>query len=374
MQVTIKDINETKVKITVVADSDDILPIKNHVVSHMAPKVKLAGFREGKVPLELAEKHIDQNQLQSEVLDTVIRQLFSQAVAQEKVRVIAAPNVELTKFVPFTLIEFSAEVEVIGKIKLADYKNVKLSKKEVKVSKKDVDEVLNRLQLNMATFSIAERASKTGDRVWIDFKGTDDKGKPVNGAEGKDYPLSLGSNTFIPGFEGNIVGLKKDDKKTFTLDFPKDYQVKALQSKKVTFDITVKKVEDTKLDKIDDNFAKKAGPFKDLIALRADIKKQVEAERANQADREYEENIVKAIAAKTKFNLPETLINEQMDTLDKEFRQNLTYRGQTFQEYLDSKEMKDDEYRETELKPVAVDRLKAGIVLNEISDKEGIKV
>jgi trigger factor len=226
----------------------------------------------------------------------------------------------------------------------------------------------------MATFSIAERASKTGDRVWIDFKGIDDKGKPVNGADGKDYPLSLGSNTFIPGFEDNIIGLKKDDTKTFTLDFPKDYQVKALQSKKVTFDITVKKVEDTKLEKIDDEFAKKAGPFKDLSALKADIKKQIEAERTNQADREYEENIVKAIAAKTKFNLPETLINEQMDTLDKEFRQNLTYRGQTFQEYLDTKGIKEDEYREAELKPIALERLKAGIVLNEISDKEGIKV
>jgi trigger factor len=257
---------------------------------------------------------------------------------------------------------------------LPDYKNISVTKTVVKVSTKDVDEVLNRLQLNMATFSIVERASKNGDRIWIDFKGTDDKGKAVNGAEGKDYPLSLGSNTFIPGFEDNVIGLKKGDKKSFTLDFPKDYQVKALQSKKVTFEILVKKVEDTKLDKIDDDFAKKAGPFKDLDALKADIKKQIEAERTNQADREYEENIVKTIAAKTKFNLPDTIINEQMDTLDKEFKQNLTYRGQTFKEYLGSKELTEDEYRDTELKPVAIDRLKAGIVLNEIADIEGIKV
>jgi trigger factor len=374
MQITVKDINETKVKVTIIANEQDILPIKNHVVSHLAPKVKLAGFREGKVPLNLAEKHIDQNQLQSEVLDAAIRQLFSQAVAQEKLRIIAAPNVELSKFVPFTLIEFSSEVEVIGKIKLPDYKKIIVKKPPVIVSAKDVDEVLGRLQLNMATFTVVDRASKTGDRIWIDFRGKDGKDEPVKGAEGKDYPLSLGSNTFIPGFEDNIIGLKKGDKKSFTLDFPKDYQVKALQNKKVTFDITVKKVEETKLDKIDDEFAKKAGPFKDIEALKLDIKKQIEAERNNQSDREYEENIVKTIASKTKFSLPDTLINEQIDSLDKEFKQSLAYRGQTFKEYLESRQITEEEYREQELKPAAIERLKAGIVINEIADRENIKV
>jgi trigger factor len=374
MQITLEDLSETSVKLTINADAKDIEHIKNHVVAKMAPKVKLAGFREGKVPLGLAEKNIDQNQLQVEVIDESVNHLFRQAVAEKRVKIVAPPKIELTKFVPYTQLEFSAEVEVIGKVKLPDYKKISVKKAEVKITDKDIEEVLARLQLNSAAYTEVDRASAKGDRVWIDFEGTDDKGKAVNGAKGKDYPLALGSNTFIPGFEENIIGLKKGQNKTFTISFPADYHLKALRSKKVTFKVSVKKVEKTKLDEINDSFAVKMGPFKNLAELKDDIVKQLKIERDHQADREYEENIVKAIVAKTKFSYPDSLVEDQMDALDKDFKQSLVYRGQTLDGYLEGKGITEKEYRENELKPVAEDRLKAGLVLNEIADKENINV
>src|SRR5690606_2381802 len=143
-----------------------------------------------------------------------------------------------------------------------------------------VEEVLDRLAVRDADKAEVQRAAKDGDEVWIDFKGVDAKTKePVAGADGKDYPLALGSNTFIPGFEPELIGLKAGDEKTFPITFPKDYGVKALQSKKVEFTVTVKKVTEIQKPKLDDTFAAKVGPFKSIDDLKTDIKKQLTAER-----------------------------------------------------------------------------------------------
>jgi trigger factor len=374
MQVNITNLSDTKTKLTINADAKDIEHIKAHVLVKLAPKVKVAGFREGKVPAELVEKNLDPNYLQSEVIDDAVNHLYSDAVNQQRLRVVAPPKVELTKFVPYTELEFTAEVETVGTVTLPDYKKITVKKSPVSVTAKDVDEVLKRLQLQGAEYSEVDRPAKLTDRAWIDFEGTDAKGEKVPGADGKDYPLALGSNTFIPGFEDEIVGLKKGQDKTFTITFPKDYGVKALQAKKVTFKITVNKIEETTLEPIDDEFAKKTGPFKDLNELKADVKKQITAERETQAEREFENTIIKDLVKKSKINLPEALLQEQMDAVDREFRQNLTYRGETFQEYLKNTEQTEDTYRENELKPAATERLKAGLLLSEIAEVEGLNV
>lgn len=374
MQVTLKSISDTSTKLTIIADAKDLATMKKHVVEKLAPRVKIAGFRAGKVPLELVEKQLDPNTLQAELLDEAINHYYGDAVAEKKLRVISQPKVELTKFVPYTELEFTAEVDVIGNINVADYKSPTAKKTIVKVTAADVDEVLSRLQIQAAEYTEVDRAAKNGDRAWIDFDGKDEKGKPVSGASGKDYPLALGSNTFIPGFEDNIVGLKKGESKEFTIPFPKDYGVKALQGKKVTFAITVNKVEETKLEELNDAFAAKVGPFKNIDELKTDIKKQVGAERENQARQDFENQIIKDLVAKSKVTLPEALLAEQIETVDREFKQNLAYRGETIAEYLENSGQSEAEYREKELRPAAEERLKAGLILSEIAELESITV
>ena len=253
------------VELTITANEADLSPVKQNTLKKLAPQVKLSGFREGKVPLNLVEKNLDPSAFQSEFLDAAVNALYNEALNRENLRPVANPEMKMNKFVPFTTLEFTLTVPVIGEIKLGDYKKVKMAKTAATVDAKQVDEVVASLRTRMAERKAVVRAAKNGDEVTIDFKGTDSKGEAVNGAEGKDYPLTLGSNAFIPGFEDNVVGLKPSEAKTFTITFPKDYSVKALQSKKVTFAITVNSVNELVEPKLDDDFAAKAGPFKTEI-------------------------------------------------------------------------------------------------------------
>lgn len=374
MQVKLTDLSDTKFKLEVKAGQDYLTSLKQKTLRHLGAKhVKLPGFRTGKAPLNLVEKQVDQSLLQQEFLDEAINHLYVQAIKAEKIRPIANPQINIKKFVPFTKLEFEAEVEAIGQIKLPDYKNVKLEKPKVSVTARDVDEVINGLKKRQAERKEVDRPAKNGDELVIDFKGTDTKGEPVNGADGKDFPIIIGSNTFIPGFEPNLVGLKAGANKTFSLNFPKDYGVKALQNKKVTFAVKTHKVSEVTEPKVDDAFATKAGPFKALAELKADIKKQLLAERHTQTDRDFENALVGQIASKAKVVVPETLIDEQVQRGEEQERQNLAYRGQTWQDHLKEEGVSEEEHRKRN-RPDAELSVKAGLVLSEIADQEKITV
>jgi trigger factor len=374
MQVTKKNLSDTKVQLVLVADSEQLKAVKEETLSHVAHDVRLPGFRPGKAPLSLVEKSVNPATLQTEFLDRALNKLYIAALEDENLRPVSQPAVKIQKFVPFETLEIEIEVEVIGAIKLADYKNIKIAKKTVKVTAKDVDEVIQQLRKREAEKKDVTRASKEGDQVWIDFKGVDAKTKEaIGGADGKDYPLELGSNTFIPGFETNLVGMKAGEEKTFTLTFPKDYGVSTLQNRKVEFTVTVTKVQEVVEPKLDDAFAAKTGPFKTLADLKADAKDQLQQEKDNQAEREYTDELLTKITKDSKAAIPESLLEEQVERLITEQRQNIMYRGMTWQEFLDSQKLTEEAYRK-QLRPDAELRVKAGLVLGEIAEAEKVIV
>jgi len=376
MQVNSQTISKNKTKLTIIADHTELDSMKKHILEHhFQNDVKVAGFRQGKVPLELVEKNADPNQVQGQFLDEIVNDLYSKSVIQNKFKVIDQPKIEITKFVPYSQLEFTAEISILEDIKLPDYKNMKLAKDVIKpVTKIDINQVIERIRTQLAEKKDVNRACKDGDQVWIDFEGVDDKGKAVEGAKGQDYPLIIGSNTFIPGFETNVVGLKANDKKTFILKFPKDYHLKALASRDVTFKIDVIKVQEIVKPEINDDLAAKSGPFKTLVELEADIKKQLQFEKQVELDRSYEADLIKKITDKTDFDIPEALINSEIENKLKELKQNLTYRGQTFSEYLKQESLTEDQLKDKNLRPEAEDRLRHSIVLSEIAEVENIKV
>lgn len=373
MQVKRNEISDTKVKLSVSLDESKLKPLKDRVLQRLGQSTKLPGFREGKAPAHVVEKNIDPTVLQREFVDEAINHFYAEAAKSEKLRPIDRPQISLTKFVPFTTLEFEAEVEILGEVKLPDWKKMKKTKPEATVSQKDIDDVITSLKTRMADKKEVKRAAKNGDQAWIDFKGVDAKGEPVKGADGKDYPLLLGSNTFIPGFEENIEGMKPKEEKTFTLTFPKDYGVSALQGKKVTFTVTLTKVQEVVEPKVDDAFAAKLGPFKTVKELKDNIKKELTIEKQGQTDREFEAKVVEEIAEKAKMKLPQALIDEQVEALMRELKQNVAYRGQTFSEYLEQEGKKEEDLRK-ELEPRAEKRVKTGLVLAEISNEEKINL
>lgn len=375
MQVTRKDISETKVKLTIELGLEELTHSKQHELQEKAKVAKITGFRKGKAPLNLIEKQLDQNQLQADVINHAINDYYGQALSAEKLRALDQPNVTIGKFVPYTELQFTAEVEIMPRIKLGDYKKIKKSPKIAKVEADEVKKVLANLSERMAAKKDSSKPAKLGDDVVIDFDGKDKKGQAVAGASGKDYSLNLGSNSFIPGFEDGLVGSKSGDKKELKLKFPKDYHAENLAGTDIVFEVEVKKVQSVELPKLDDEFAKKVGPFDSFKSLQADIKTQLEDQKKQEAENALKDEIVEELVKKSTLVLPDILINDQISMLEHDFNQNLIYRGITKEEYIKSNGLKnEEEWRNKELRPQAERRVSVGMILAEVADVEGIKI
>jgi trigger factor len=366
---------ETLARLEIAASAEELTKVKNKVLKKLAPQVKVPGFRAGKIPLSLVEKSLDQALLQSEFIDAAVNMMYFEAIKSEKIRPVAQPKVSIKKFVPYTTLEFDMEVSCVGRIKTADFKKIVVKKPAlVKVTDKDIRQVLENLATRLAERKDVNTAAKETDQVWIDFSGVDHKGEAVKGADGKDYPLVLGSKMFIPGFEENLIGLRGGDQKTFDLTFPKDYGMKALQNKKVTFTVKVNKVQEVIKPACDDAFASKVGPFKSIDELKADIKKQLEAEKQAEQKKNYEIAVVNAIVEKSSVTIPDVMIEEQVEFMIAETKRTIVHRGLTYQDFLENEGKSEDEYKEQVLKPDALRRLTTGLVLGDIADSAGIDV
>jgi trigger factor len=374
MKLHVERKNDTLVLITAQTDHEELLGIKQKVLKKLAPQVKVAGFRNGKVPFDIAEKHLDQATLQTECIDEAVNTIYITALKEERLRPVSQPKVEITKFVPFSVLEVRMEIPVVGEIKLPNYKKLKAVRTPVKVAKSDIDGVIKNLQQRAAKRKSVERSAKIGDEVIINFVGKDSKGKSIDGAEASNYTLLLGSGAFIPGFEDNVVGMKPNTTKEFTVTFPRDYTVESLKNAKVTFHVSILKIQQLETPKVDDAFAKTIGPFTTVAQLREDISRQLEHEKRHQAEREYENKLVQEISGTTHIAIPEVLLNEQADAIVEEVRQNVVTRGMTYQEYLKSLHLTEEEFIKKEVRPEAERRIKAGLVLSEIADVEGIDV
>ncbi|MEO8105370.1 MAG: trigger factor [Candidatus Saccharibacteria bacterium] len=364
----------TTVTLTVNPNQAQIMAGKHEAVQRLGKNLKLQGFRPGKAPIALIEKNLDPNVLQSEFLDIIVNHVYLLALQAQKVRPVTQPEVSILKFVPYGELEIQYQVEAIGDIKLPDYTKIKITKPPVKVVAKDIDDVIDNLRSRGAAKETVTRAAKDGDEVVLDFSGVDASSHaPIAGAEGTDYPLVLGSNSFIPGFEAEVVGLKAGDSKDFTITFPADYGSVELQSKVVVFTIKVHKVLKVVLAKVDDAFAASVGPFTTFAELRADIEKQLLAEKTAQAERDYDNELLEAMAKKTTVTIPKVLVDDEIDRIEAEEKRNLVYRGQTWAEHLAAEGVSEDEHREKNR--VGADlRVRAGLVLAEIAEQQHITV
>lgn len=374
MHITKKQLTPTNVQLTISADAAELEPAKQAVLKELSKEVKLAGFRQGHAPAHMVEKVVDQQLLTNKVIDQVVNDLYLGAVQQEKLRPVAQPEVSLTKFVPFTTLEMTATLDVVGDVKLPDYKKFKVVKKSEPVTDKEVETVVDDLLAREAVKKDVKRAAADGDEVTIDFAGVDAKSKEaIDGAKGEDYPLVLGSNTFIPGFEPELLGLKAGEDKTFTVTFPKDYGAKQLQNKKVEFNVTVKAVKQRVLPKLDEAFVAKLGPFKTVAELRNDIRTQVAAEKERQAQQQFESDLLEQLGEKTTVAIPDVMVEQEIDRMDEDEKRNLMYRGQTWEEHLKAEGKTEEEHRAGH-RDQALLRIKTGVALGEVAEKEGIRV
>ena len=376
MKTTVKNLSKTRVQLTITLGAAELKDAEQVALVKLAKTVKAPGFRKGKVPVGVAAKYIDPNQLMQETADNALSKAVAEAFLAEKIQALDRPEVELTKYVPSQEMEFTAEVDVIPPVALGDYKKLSVKQEKVAVSAKEIDEVIERMRSSMSEKKEVKRAAKIGDVVVIDFVGKKND-VAFEGGAGNDYELELGSNSFIPGFEEGLIGLKAGDTKNLELTFPDTYHVEDLAGADVVFETTIKKVQEKTLPALDDEFAKSAGAGQDvktLKDLKADLKRELTSQKEREVAEKHKDDLVQALMDASDVEAPKVLVDDQVRSVEQDTTQNLMYRGMTLDQYIKTQGFKDlDEWREKEVVPAAEKRVKAGLVLAELSKTLGIK-
>ena len=374
MKTTVKKLSDTKVCLTITLGADELNAAEQVALTKMARDLKVPGFRKGKVPVSVAAKHVNPMALQEQVLDNALSKAVAEAFMNEKLQALERPSVEVKKFVPNQEVEFTAEATVVPPVKLGDYKKLKAKAQTVKVEAKDVDEIIERMQQNFVDKAEVTRAAQEGDEAIIDFVGKKD-GVAFDGGSAKDFALKLGGGQFIPGFEEGVVGHKAGETFDLDLEFPKDYHAENLAGAKVVFSVTLHKVNELKLPELNDEFAAKCGPFTDIKELKADIKREITAQKEREAKEKLKDELVAELVDSSKVALPELLIDDQLRSIEQDLMQNLSYRGLTMDAYLKTQGFKDKaDWQKKEARPAAEKRVKAGLVLAELSKELGVEV
>ena len=372
MKTTVKKLSDTKVEIKVVLDKKDLAAAREKAITRLATEVKIPGFRKGKVPADMAKKHLNPNDIAQVALDIAVRTSVPEAFMSNKQNPLVVPEINVTKYVPDEEAEFTATADILPDVKIGDYKKLGVKKTEIKVTDKDVKEVLENIANAYAEKKVVKRAAKDGDEVVIDFTGKKD-GKAFDGGTAHDYSLGLGSHSFIPGFEEGIVGHEVGDKFDLNLTFPKDYHAKELAGKKVVFEVLLKQISEKTVPKLDNELAKKCGPFKTIDELKADIKKNLEAQNAHKAEEKFKDDLVKELVKKSTVSAPEILIKDQLRFIKDDLTRNVAAQGLSFEDYLKQTGQKEEDW-EKEAKKIAEERVKASLVLQILARDEKITV
>jgi trigger factor len=373
MKTIVKNLSDTKVELTISLDQADLKAAEQVALTKLAKSIKVPGFRKGNVPVSVAAKHVDPEMLSQQTLEDALSKAVAESYMNENIQALDRPAVEIKKYVPGSELEFTAEAEILPKITLGDYKKLKIDVKKAVVTAKEVDEIIERMRAGFAEKEDVTRAAKNGDEVKIDFVGNKD-GVAFDGGTGTDYDLTLGSNSFIPGFEEGIIGKKPGETFDLNLTFPETYHVANLKGSKVVFTTTLKGIKEVVLPEVNDEFATKSGPFKTVAELKDDIKRELTAQKEREAGENTKDDLVKQLVEVSTIPVPEVLVKDQAESIERDMTQNLMYQGLTLDQYLENKGFEDKEkWLETEVRDAATKRVQAGLALSELSKVEKIE-
>lgn len=371
MKTTTKKLSDTKVELKVTLDATDLQTARNQALARLAANLKIQGFRKGKAPIAIAEQHIPENEINSETIEIAVRTTVPAAFAQAKQAPIAVNNVNVSKYIPGESAEYTATAEILPDVKLGDFKKLKSTMKATEPTKADVQEIVDNIINAYGEKVVVQRAAKEGDEVIIDFVGKHD-GKPFKGGSAKDYHLVLGSHQFIPGFEEGIVGHASGDKFDLKVTFPKTYHEPTLAGQPAVFETLVKQVNEIQKPKADDALAEKCG-FKTMDELRADIKKNLEAQNRHRALEQYREDLVAELVKTSKVSAPDILIDDQLRFIKNDMRRNAASHGEQLEDLIKASGQKLEDW-EKEAREVAEQRVKSSLVLQVLAREQNITV
>ena len=373
MNVTVERVgNDATLKITLPAE--EVNKGFKKAVAKIAGQVNIPGFRKGKAPRNIIEMHYGKEAVKQEAFELVANQCYTEALEQEKLIPVSDPKVEDSVFEENKDMELTIKVTLKPEVKLGDYKELHVEKEAVEVTDEAVEEQVQGLRSRHAKMVEAEEGAviEKGDFAIIDFAGTVD-GEPFSGGDGKGYPLEVGSNSFIPGFEDQLVGLKKGDSTDVDVTFPEEYFVKELAGKQAIFKVNVQDVKRKELPELTDEYVAANSDCKTVEELRASYKERMQKAAENNAQIAYEKALIDLAVANAEFEVPEIMIEDRVTQMIDEMRMSLEARKLTLEQYMQYSGIDMKQLRERQ-HDAAVENVKTDLVLDAIAKAENIQV
>ena len=366
----VEKLEKSRVALEVEVGAEEFETALNKAFGKMRGKIRVPGFRPGKAPRKMVEKLYGVEVFFSDAVDEVLPEAYSKAVESEKLNVVGYPDVEVVDKVTKDGFTFKATVPVYPEVKLGEYKGVSAPKDEVVVSDDDVLMRLHEMAERNARMVSVEREARLGDTCDIDFEGFHD-GKPFDGGKGEDFDLELGSGSFVPGFEDQLVGAKAGEERDVNLTFPEDYTPE-LAGKDVVFKVKINEVKAKELPELDDEFAKDVSEFDTLDELKADTRKQIESERERSAQVGYENALLEKVAATVEADIPDVMIEDQCKRFLEEFKSRVAAQGIPYAQYLKMTGMDEEKFLEDGREP-AERQVKMDLAIAKIIELEKLE-
>ncbi len=362
-------LEKSRVALTIETSAEEFEAAVNKAYLKMRGKINVPGFRVGKAPRKIIEKMYGAEVFYEEAVNIILPDAYEAAVKEQELEVVGYPQVELESCTKDGVV-FKCTVAVYPEVKLGQYKGLEAPKAEVKVAAADVNARLKEMADRNSRLVSVERAVKKGDTADIDFEGFDN-GVAFDGGKGENFDLEIGSGSFVPGFEDQLIGMKAGEEKDIDITFPENYTPE-LAGKPVVFHVKVNEVKEKQVPAIDDEFAKDVSEFDTLKDLKADIKKKLTAERTESAQRAFEDVLMAKVAEGIEADIPEEMVELQAERMMEQFKQQLASQGIPFEQYLKMTNTAEADFRKQAQGPAA-DQVKMDLAVEAIIKAEGLE-
>lgn len=336
-------------------------------------KISLPGFRKGKVPRQMIEKMYGAEIFYDDAANELIPKAYAKAYDESGIDIVSRPEIDVVQIEKGKPFIFTAEVATKPEVTLGDYKGLEVDKVSTRVTQKEIDaKVQEEAEKNARKITVEDRSVQDGDEVIMDFEGSVD-GVAFEGGKGENYPLTIGSGSFIPGFEEQLIGAETEKEVEVNVTFPEDYHAEELKGKAAVFKCTVHEIKAKEIPEIDDEFASEVSEFDTLEEYKADIKAKIKEQKASEGKTKQEDQVVEQAVKNASYEIPEAMIETQVSQMADEFAQRISSQGLSMEQYFQFTGMTQDKMLE-EIRPQAVKRIETRLVLEAVVKAENIEI
>ena len=373
MSCTVEKLEKSMAKLTIECPAEDFLAAYQRAYQKNKGKINIAGFRKGKAPLAMIEKMYGPEMFYEDAANDLIQSAYEKAYDEADIEIVSRPTIDVTQIKKGEPFIFTATVAVKPEVTLGEYKGVEVTAQDVTVTDEEVDAEVNKaLEQNAKKIDVTDRAVEKDDETVIDFEGFVD-GVAFDGGKGTDYPLTIGSGAFIPGFEDQIIGKNIGEEFDVNVTFPEEYHSKELAGKPAVFKCTVKSIKKKVVEEASDEFASEVSEFETLAEYKADIKKNLEESKKKQAEQAKEDEAVQKAAANSTIEIPKPMIDSQKEQMAQDFAYRLQAQGMNMEQYFQFTGFDRAKFYET-MEPQAISRIRTRLTLEEVAKAENLEV